>query len=404
MNYINRYIFLKGNSIKYAVLVDSKNNLKVIPYNLDYITFLFGGLNYLFRKEILKGIALLFVQILSIYILDIPIGIILSFIITFIISLFSGKSYTNKLITEGAISFDEYEENGYSHEYDVNATTLRVNEKRGIRMCEDYKSSIKRQNIIFYSIGFLIIVAIILITGFEMKLRDSDATKKPVTSEPLINKVNENTMIRIPDEFVVLLTDKEKLKSFAVIKYDDKNHKLSGKYYNGQVLINRDNNSIPLSEVFEKDKILPQSMFKKYFGINKKLTQVKIDISKLEDILPKVKDNEIDEQYKEILIKSTKLDNEKYEELTEYISILNEVDNEINEDYLESEILLDYKKVISDSKGSLDIKKGNYYEIALNSIASDSVIKSYNIDKDLLYYFDYSDLDHNDLIKKLRQN
>ena len=397
----NTRILLKGKGIKYAVLVDSENNLKVIPYSLDYLTFLFGGITYLFRKEILKGIALLFIQILSIYILDIPIGIILNFVITFIASMFSGKSYTNKLIREGALPFDEYEENGYSHEYDESIAISRASEKRGSRMLEDYKSSIKRQNTIFYCLGSLTLISIILITGFEMKLKDSSA-EKTLTTKPSEEKISENIKLEIPNEFVVLLTDKGSLESFALIKYDEKNCKLSGKYYNGQVLINRDNKSIPLNEVFKSEGILPQNMFKKYFGINKKLTQIKVDINKLEELLPKIKNSKMDEQYKGLLIKSTKLDDEKYEELIEGGSILNDLDGEINEDYLDDEIALGYKKMILDSKINLDIKKGNYYEIALNSIASDSVIESYNIKQDILYYFDYSDLDHNNLIKKLR--
>ena len=397
----NTRILLKGKGIKYAVLVDSENNLKVIPYSLDYLTFLFGGITYLFRKEILKGIALLFIQILSIYILDIPIGIILNFVITFIASMFSGKSYTNKLIREGALPFDEYEENGYSHEYDESVAISRASEKRGSRMLEDYKSSIKRQNTIFYFLGLFIVICIILIIGFEMKLKDSSA-EKTLTTKPSEEKISENIKLEIPNEFVVLLTDKGSLESFALIKYDEKDCKLSGKYYNGQVLINRDNKSIPLNEVFKSEGILPQNMFKKYFGINKKLTQIKVDINKLEELLPNIKNSEIDEQYKGLLIKSTKLDDEKYEELIEGGFILNDLDGEINEDYLDDEIALGYKKMILDSKINLDIKKGNYYEIALNSIASDSVIESYNIKQDILYYFDYSDLDHNNLIKKLR--
>ena len=368
---------------------------------MDYLTFLFGGITYLFRKEILKGIALLFIQILSIYILDIPIGIILNFVITFIASIFSGKSYTNKLIREGALPFDEYEENGYSHEYDESIAISRASEKRGSRMLEDYKSSIKRQNAIFYFLGLFIVICIILIIGFEMKLKDSSA-EKTLTTKPSEEKISENIKLEIPNEFVVLLTDKGSLESFALIKYDEKDCKLSGKYYNGQVLINRDNKSIPLNEVFKSEGILPQNMFKKYFGINKKLTQIKVDINKLEELLPNIKNSEIDEQYKGLLIKSTKLDDEKYEELIEGGSILNDLDGEINEDYLDDEIALGYKKMILDSKINLDIKKGNYYEIALNSIASDSVIESYNIKQDILYYFDYSDLDHNNLIKKLR--
>ena len=397
----NTRILLKGKGIKYAVLVDSENNLKVIPYSLDYLTFLFGGITYLFRKEILKGIALLFIQILSIYILDIPIGIILNFVITFIASIFSGKSYTNKLIREGALPFDEYEENGYSHEYDESIAISRASEKRGSRMLEDYKSSIKRQNTIFYCLGSLTLISIILITGFEMKLKDSSA-EKTLTTKPSEEKISENIKLEIPNEFVVLLTDKGSLESFALIKYDEKDCKLSGKYYNGQVLINRDNKSIPLNEVFKSEGILPQNMFKKYFGINKKLTQIKVDINKLEELLPKIKNSKMDEQYKGLLIKSTKLDDEKYEELIEGGAILNDLDGEINEDYLDDEIALGYKKMILDSKINLDIKKGNYYEIALNSIASDSVTESYNIKQDILYYFDYSDLDHNNLIKKLR--
>lgn len=72
----NDFTYLRGKGIKYAVLVDKDEKLKIIPYNFDYVTFLFGGISYLIRKEIIKGISLILVQALLIYIINIPIGLV----------------------------------------------------------------------------------------------------------------------------------------------------------------------------------------------------------------------------------------------------------------------------------------------------------------------------------------
>ena len=71
VTYINEYTFLKGKGIKYAILVDKNNNLKVIPYNFDYLTFLLGGIASLIRKEFIKGVGLLLVQCLLIFLIGI---------------------------------------------------------------------------------------------------------------------------------------------------------------------------------------------------------------------------------------------------------------------------------------------------------------------------------------------
>lgn len=403
-NYFNNDSYLKGKFIKYAVLVDSKNNLKVIPYNFDYLTFLFGGVTYLFRKEILKGVALLFTQALSIYLLGVPIGIILSFIITFIVSIFSGKYYVSNLIKEGALSFDEYEENGYSHEYDENVVLSHSDEKRGNIMIYDYKYSVQRQNTIFYCAGLFVAVSIILLTGFKMRLDNNTEYKSVVTKKTESGTTNGEN-VEISNEFVLLLADDKNIESFALVNFDKDKDKVDCNYYYGQTLVKQGDSSISISKVFEDKGIIPEDILKKYFKIDKDISQIKVDINKLEEIIPKVKDNSIEEKYKEILINSTKLDDEKYDQIIKDASILDKVNNEVEENYLNYDAALEYKNKVESSKETFEIKKGDYYEIALSSIASKEAIKALgdSIKEDTLYYFDYSDLDCNPLVKKIKE-
>lgn len=403
-NDFSRHSYLKGKGIKYAVLVDDKNNLKVAPYNFDYLTFLFGGLAYLFRKEIIKGIALLFLQGLSVYLLNVPIGIILSFIITFIVGIFSGKAYTNKLIKEGAMPFDEYEENGYSHEYKENTELSRADEKRGARMNQDYKHSIKKQNTVFYIAGTLMLIAVTLLTGFKVKFNSNNTEYKAVSTQGESDSKNNDKKIEIPNQFIILLVDDKNIESFALINLDKDKHKMSGKYYNGEVLVKEGDKAIPLNDVFKDNGIIPDEVFRKYFGIDKNVPQIKVDVKKAEEIMPELKDSKVEDKYKDILINTTKLDDENYEKIVRDASILNKVDDKIEENYLDYDTALKYKSIIKDSKETFDIKKGNYYEISLNSIVSNKAIKALGdaVKGDVLYYFDYNDLDYNDLVKKLK--
>ncbi len=408
-NNFDKHVYLKGRGIKYAVLVDSKSNLKIIPYNFDYLTFLFGGLAYLFRKEILKGIALLFVQVLSVYILSVPIGIILSFIITFIVGIFSGKAYTNKLIKEGALSFDEYEENGYSHEYKENIALSRSDEKKGSRMSQSYKQSMKKQNTVFYCVGILMLVCITLLTGFKVKFNSDNTEYKAVTTQnsndsTTQNSNDEDKKVEIPNEFIIILTDDKNIESFALIKFDKDKHKMNGKYYNGKVLVKQGDTAIPLNEIFKDKEIIPEEVFEKYFGIDKKIDQIKIDIKKAEEIMPELKDSKIEDKYKDILINTTKLGDEKYENIVKDASILKKVDEKVEEDYLDYDVALKYKSIVKDSKETFEIKKGKYYEISLNSIVSNKAIKALGdtVKGNVLYYFDYNDLHYNSLVKKLK--
>ncbi len=129
----NNLMHLRGRGIKYAVLVDKNEKLKIIPYNFYYVTFLFGGISYLIRKHILKGIALILAQAIFIYTFKIPVGLVLNYIITFILALFSGKDYVGSLINSGAIEFNNYEKNGCSLEYNQDKEITALQEKKGKR-------------------------------------------------------------------------------------------------------------------------------------------------------------------------------------------------------------------------------------------------------------------------------
>ncbi|MGG7325583.1 hypothetical protein, partial [Clostridium baratii] len=231
---INDFTYLRGKGIKYAVLVDKDEKLKIIPYNFDYVTFLFGGISYLIRKEIIKGISLILVQALLIYIINIPIGLVLNYVITFILALFSGKDYGRNLINSGAIEFNSYEENGYSLEY---------NEDKEIT--------------IFYVTSVAIISIGTIITGMNLK---GDIGSK--YNGVYANKEDNNIV-----NFTILLTDEESLHSFSIVEVNKLENTIKANYYVGELLIKDDEKSLSANELYKKDGIIKNSAIEENFNV-----------------------------------------------------------------------------------------------------------------------------------------
>ncbi|WP_394895999.1 hypothetical protein [Clostridium baratii] len=248
----NDFTYLRGKGIKYAVLVDKDEKLKVIPYNFDYVTFLTGGISYLIRKQILKGISLILVQALIIYILNIPIGLILNYVITFILALFSGKDYGRNLINSGAIEFNSYEENGYSLEYNEDKEITALQEKKGRRKKRSITENIKKQNLIFYIASVAILSIGVIVTGINLK--DDTGSKY---SGVYANKEDNNIV-----NFTILLTDEESLHSFSIVEVNKLENNIKANYYVGELLIKDDEKALSVNEVYKKYGIIKNSIIK----------------------------------------------------------------------------------------------------------------------------------------------
>ena len=389
----NDFTYLRGRGIKYAVLVDKDEKLKIIPYNFDYVTFLFGGISYLIRKEILKGISLILVQVLLIYMLNIPIGLILNYVITFILALFSGKDYTRSLVDNGAIEFNSYEENGYSLEYNEDKEITALQEKKGRRKKRSIKENIKKQNLIFYIASVAIISIGTIVTGINLK---SDLESK--NREVYANKEDDNIF-----NFTMLLTDEENLHSFSIVEVNKLENRIKASYYVGELLIKDNEKTLSANEVYKKDGIIKDSIIKENFYIDNGM-QLKLNLKDYKKFMDYNKKYTLDKIYNNILLKSTELEYKKFNEFVNLISLLEKSEDKdlVNEKYLESSLVEEYKKIIN--KDTFELTKGEYKEKRLSDIVSTKAILALNgeLKDKTIYYMDEEVLDLNDTIKKLR--
>lgn len=393
VNKHNDFTYLRGKGIKYAVLVDKDEKLKIIPYNFDYVTFLFGGISYLIRKEILKGISLILVQALLIYIINIPIGLILNYVITFILALFSGKDYSRSLINNGAIEFNSYEENGYSLEYNENKEITALQEKKGRRKKRSITENIKIQNLIFYVTSVAIISIGTIITGMNLK---GDIGSK--YNGVYANKEDNNIF-----NFTMLLTDEESLHSFSIVEVNKLENTIKANYYVGELLIKDDEKSLSANELYKKDGIIKNSVIEENFNVKNSM-QLKLKLNNYKKFMDYNKKDNLDKIYNDILLKSTELKDEKFNEFINSISLLekNEDKDLVNEKYLESNLGEEYKKIID--KDTFKLTKGEYKEKRLSDIVSAKAILALNgeLKDKTIYYMDEEVLDLNDIIKKLK--
>ncbi|MGG7161182.1 hypothetical protein [Clostridium baratii] len=389
----NDFTYLRGKGIKYAVLVDKDEKLKVIPYNFDYVTFLTGGISYLIRKQILKGISLILVQALIIYILNIPIGLILNYVITFILALFSGKDYGRNLINSGAIEFNSYEENGYSLEYNEDKEITALQEKKGRRKKRSITENIKKQNLIFYIASVAILSIGVIVTGINLK--DDTGSKY---SGVYANKEDNNIV-----NFTILLTDEESLHSFSIVEVNKLENNIKANYYVGELLIKDDEKSLSANELYKKDGIIKNSIIKENFDVDNGM-QLKLNLKDYKKFMDYNKNDKLDKIYNNILLKSIELEDKKFDEFINSISILekNEDKDLVNEKYLESNLVEGYKKTID--KDTFKLTKGEYKEKRLSDIVSTKAILALNgeVKDKTIYYMDEEVLDLNDIIKKLK--
>lgn len=389
----NDFTYLRGKGIKYAVLVDKDEKLKIIPYNFDYVTFLFGGISYLIRKEIIKGISLILVQALLIYIINIPIGLVLNYVITFILALFSGKDYARSLVNDGAIEFNSYEENGYSLEYNEDKEITALQEKKGRRKKRSITENIKIQNLIFYVTSVAIISIGTIITGMNLK---GDIGSK--YNGVYANKEDNNIV-----NFTILLTDEESLHSFSIVEVNKLENTIKANYYVGELLIKDDEKSLSANELYKKDGIIKNSAIEENFNVKNSM-QLKLKLNDYKKFMDYNKKDNLDKIYNDVLLKSTELKYEKFDEFINSISLLEKDDDKdlVNEKYLESNLVEGYKKIID--KDTFKLTKGEYKEKRLSDIVSTKAILALNgeLKDKTIYYMDEEVLNLNDTIKKLK--
>ncbi|AQM59202.1 hypothetical protein [Clostridium baratii] len=390
----NDFIYLRGRGIKYAVLVDKNKELKIIPYNFDYVTFLFGGISYLIRKEFLKGISLILAQAIFIYTFNIPVGLVLNYIITFILALFSGKDYVRSLINNDAIEFNSYKENGNSLEYNKEKEITEFKGKKLEIKKGSIVENIKIQNLIFCVTSIIIISIGIIITAINLK-GDIGAKDKEVYA----NKEDHNII-----NFTMLLTDEENLHSFSIVEVNKLENTIKANYYVGDLLVKDGERSFSVNELYKKDGIIKNSVIKESFNSDNSM-QLKLSLKDYKKFISYNKNDTLDKIYNNILLKSAELQDKKFYEFINSISLLEKNGDKglVNEKYLESNLVEAYKKIID--KDTFKLTKGEYKEKRLSDIVSVKAISALNgeLKDKVIYYIDEKVLDLNDTIKKLKK-
>lgn len=102
---------LTGNILKYAKLINKSGKYKIIPYNFDNRTFVLGFIECFIRKQYSYGILMMILEAIAIFISPGIWGILSRFLLTFIMSFFSGKKYTHELIEyQDYMPFDVYKD------------------------------------------------------------------------------------------------------------------------------------------------------------------------------------------------------------------------------------------------------------------------------------------------------
>ena len=203
--------------------------------------------------------------------------------------------------------------------------------------------------------------------------------------------------------FTILLTDEESLHSFSIVEVNKLENNIKANYYVGDLLIKDDEKALSVNEVYKKYGIIKNSIIKENFDVDNGI-QLKLNLKDYKKFISYNKNDTLDKIYNNILLKSIELEDKKFDEFINSISILekNEDKDLVNEKYLESNLVEEYKKIID--KDTFKLTKGEYKEKRLSDIVSTKAILALNgeVKDKTIYYMDEEVLDLNDTIKKLK--
>ncbi len=216
-------------------------------------------------------------------------------------------------------------------------------------------------------------------------------------NEVYANKEDDNTI-----NFTILLTDEERLHSFSIVEVNKSENRIKANYYVGELLIKDNEKSLSVNELYKKDGIIKDSVMEENFNIINSI-QLKLNLKDYKKFMDYNKNDTLNKIYNNILLKSTELEYKKFNDFINSISLLEKNENKdlVNEKYLESSLVEEYKKIIN--KDTFELTKGEYEEKRLSEIASTKAILALNgeLKDKTVYYIDEEVLDLNDTIKNL---
>lgn len=345
---------LRGKIFKYIILINKEGKRERVQYSFDYLTFIFGGIMSLIRKEYMKGILILISEVMLIFISSGLWGTLTRMILTFIWAFFTGKGYANDLIeNKGYIPYELYKENKNIElkELKIIKEDTSVHDKSNNYFIQNLKeqnlnrkksSTLKKNNIIFVTL----IISMLIISFGAMVYKKSSLSNNGIT----ISYVEKD---KIKEDFLIVIENNNKIDNFAFLNINEENNEIVMEYYTKELRIKDKGKDLSLNSFIKNNKDANKVILNLF---NKKdIKTIKINEKTLSNL--DIKNNNAEEIYTKLLFNIT--DNK-------YLSEYKEIFKENDEEWLEN-----YKDFIEsvNNKNSDDsiakIKKGSYKSISL---------------------------------------
>ncbi|AQM59510.1 teichoic acids export ABC transporter ATP-binding subunit TagH [Clostridium baratii] len=353
-------IKLRGKIFKYTLLINKQGKRLRVPYNFDYLTFIFGGAVSIIRKQNTKGILLLLGEIVAIFISSGLWGILTRLILTFGAALFTGKSYVDDLIeNRGYIPYELYKENKNnelkelivkeSYVNDSKYTDIKSENTYVIQNLKEQNSynkknrSLKNNNLIFIT---LIVLMLITACGAVIYKKDINKDIPLFSDKSNKEKLNEN--------FLITIEDKGKIDEFAFFYINEENNKVELEYYKDDFKVKEKGNSVSLDTFIKSKKDKPNTVILNLFK-KEGFDSININNSLLTKL--DIKNNSTEEKYRKIL---TNIVDDKYKK--EYEEIFKGKDEIWLDNYKE---FIELLRKENDNDNFITVKKGEYKNISV---------------------------------------
>lgn len=351
-------IKLRGKIFKYTLLINKEGKRLRVPYNFDYLTFIFGGVVSIIRKQNSKGILLLIGEIVAIFISSGLWGIVTRLILTFIAALFTGKSYVDYLIeNRGYIPYELYKENKNNELKELIIKESYVNDNRDKDVKNDYviqnlkeqnsyhkkNRSLKNNNLIFITL-----IVLMVITACGAVIYKKDFYNKGILSW------NEDNKEKLNENFLITIEDKGKINEFAFLNINEENNKVELEYYKDDFKVKERGKNVSLDTFIKSKKDKPNTVILNLFkkeGFN----SININNSLLTKL--DIKNNSTEEKYRKIL---TNIVDDKYK--NEYEEVFKGKDEIWLDNYKE---FIELLKKENDNDNFITVKKGEYKNISV---------------------------------------
>ena len=326
----------KGRIIKRVLLINNKNKIKNVFYNIDISTIAFGFLPSLVRKRYETAMFIALFQGLNFFIIKVPFCFFSNFVVTGIASLFTAKSYLNYLVeNKGYIPYNIWSK--------VNLEAENIT--------KEIKKHNKKNGIVIVSSIACILIGLILPTG-KIYLQNYSGSFKL-----------KKDKIKIYNKAIVVCKD-NKIESILILNSKGQNS-LLGTVYPGKLQIEYKGKVDEIRNILKTSDI--EDIFKVF------MDNFKLNIS---DYVVITKDNtefNSDIKYKS-MYKNLILDLLKSDELQ-----FNNKPKDIQEKYpnIDRELMKDFYYSLKD--GEIKIEDVKYDLIKLEDIIDIKILTNLNI-------------------------